>query len=88
MEVSGYVDHNVSMDAQFGWKVDILNPDGSNIWKAIQSQVRLVHVNTSASMKVDITYCIYGDIYDNILSMCSAYAWYHTYKSLLLEPFC
>ena len=52
MEVSGYVDHNVSMDAQFGWRLEIVNPDGSNVWKAIESQIRLVHVNTSAAIKV------------------------------------
>eukprot|EP00794_Sanderia_malayensis_P015859 gene15859-17457_t len=52
MEVSGYIDHNVSMSAQLGWKLQILNPDPSNIWRVIESQIRLVHVNTSASMQV------------------------------------
>ena len=55
MEVTGYIDHNVSMQAQLGWKVEILNPDPTNEWKVIESQVRLVHVNTSASMKVLFT---------------------------------
>lgn len=52
MEVSGYIDHNVSMDSQLGWRLEIINPDESNLWKAIDSQIRLIHVNTSASMKV------------------------------------
>ncbi|XP_057317466.1 protein O-mannosyl-transferase 1-like [Hydractinia symbiolongicarpus] len=52
MEVSGYVDHNVSMDGQFGWRLEIVNPDPSGLWKAIESQIRLVHVNTSASLRV------------------------------------
>jgi len=52
MEVSGYVDHNVSMDAQYGWKLQIVNPDESELWRAIGSQVRFVHVNTSAAIKV------------------------------------
>ena len=52
MEVAGYIDHNVSMDAQFGWRVEIINPDSSDKWKAIESQIRLVHVNKSASIRV------------------------------------
>ena len=52
MEVSGYIDHNISMAAQLDWKVQILNPDPSDIWKVIESQVRLIHVNTSTSMMV------------------------------------
>ncbi|XP_047134650.1 protein O-mannosyl-transferase 1 isoform X1 [Hydra vulgaris] len=52
MEVSGYIDHNVSMDAQLGFRLQILNADSSNIWKAIESKVRFVHVNTTASLRV------------------------------------
>eukprot|EP00795_Rhopilema_esculentum_P010235 gene10235-18921_t len=52
MEVSGYIDHNVSMSAQLGWRVEILNPDPSNVWKVIESQVRFIHINTSTSIKV------------------------------------
>jgi len=33
---------------------DIVNPDGSNMWKTIHSQVRLIHVNTSQAVKVCI----------------------------------
>lgn len=51
-EVSCYIDYNISMAAQNLWKVDILNPDGSNIWKTIHSQVRLIHVNTSQAIKI------------------------------------
>lgn len=54
MEVSGYVDHNVSMDPQFGWRLEIVNPDDTNMWRAIESQVRLIHVNTSAAIRVCI----------------------------------
>lgn len=52
MEISGYVDHNVSMPPQLGWRVEITNPDSTGIWKVIESHVRLVHVNTSTSMRV------------------------------------
>jgi len=52
MEVSGYIDHNISMHAQLDWKLEILNPDSSNVWKVIESQIRLTHVNTSTSMMV------------------------------------
>lgn len=52
MEVSGYIDHNVSMDAQLGWRIEIINADATNLWKAIDSQVRLIHVNQSAAIKV------------------------------------
>ncbi|KAK2565791.1 Protein O-mannosyl-transferase 1 [Acropora cervicornis] len=51
-EVSCYIDYNISMAAQNLWKVDILNPDGSNIWKTIHSQIRLIHVNTSQAIKI------------------------------------
>uniref|UniRef100_A0AAQ6A0U0 dolichyl-phosphate-mannose--protein mannosyltransferase n=1 Tax=Amphiprion ocellaris TaxID=80972 RepID=A0AAQ6A0U0_AMPOC len=52
-EVSGYVDFNVSMPAQNLWKVDISNREAeSEVWKTILSEVRLVHVNTSAVLKL------------------------------------
>ncbi|KAL9988913.1 hypothetical protein ACROYT_G003407 [Oculina patagonica] len=51
-EVSCYIDYNISMAAQNLWKVEIINPDGSNIWKTIHSQVRLIHVNTSQAVKI------------------------------------
>ena len=53
MELSGYVNHNVSMDPQYGWRLEITNPDESDLWKAIGSQVRFIHVNTSAAIKVE-----------------------------------
>ena len=56
MEVSGYIDHNISMHAQLDWKLEVLNPDSSNIWKVIESQIRLTHVNTSTSMMVGNTF--------------------------------
>ena len=31
---------------------EIINPDSSNVWKTIHSQVRLIHVNTSQAVKV------------------------------------
>ncbi|XP_061527180.1 protein O-mannosyl-transferase 1 isoform X1 [Phycodurus eques] len=52
-EVSCYIDFNVSMPTQNLWKVDIVNrEDDSEVWKTIVSEVRLVHVNTSAVLKL------------------------------------
>ncbi|XP_058492669.1 protein O-mannosyl-transferase 1 isoform X1 [Solea solea] len=52
-EVSGYLDFNVSMAAQNLWRVDITNREAeSEVWKTIQSEVQLVHVNTSAVLKL------------------------------------
>ncbi|KAF1389837.1 hypothetical protein PFLUV_G00077700 [Perca fluviatilis] len=52
-EVSGYIDFNVSMAAQNLWRVDVLNREAeSESWKTILSDVRLVHVNTSAVLKL------------------------------------
>ncbi|KAL2079813.1 hypothetical protein ACEWY4_025557 [Coilia grayii] len=52
-EVSCYVDFNVSMPMQNLWRVDILNRDSEGeTWKTILSEVRLVHVNTSAVLKL------------------------------------
>lgn len=52
-EVSCYVDYNISMPAQNLWRLDILNrKSDTEIWKTILSDVRLVHVNTSAVLKL------------------------------------
>ncbi|XP_054996247.1 protein O-mannosyl-transferase 1 isoform X4 [Sorex araneus] len=52
-EVSCYVDYNISMPAQNLWRLDIVNRDSdAEIWKNILSEVRLVHVNTSAVLKL------------------------------------
>uniref|UniRef100_A0A1A7WML2 Protein O-mannosyl-transferase 1 n=1 Tax=Iconisemion striatum TaxID=60296 RepID=A0A1A7WML2_9TELE len=52
-EVSGYVDFNISMPTQNLWRVDISNRGAeSEVWKTILSEVRLVHVNTSAVLKL------------------------------------
>lgn len=45
------------MDPQYGWRLEITNPDESDLWKAIGSQVRFIHVNTSASIKVKEKIC-------------------------------
>lgn len=51
-EVSCYIDYNVSMPAQNFWKVEISNKDSTgDVWHAIQSQVRLIHVNTDYALK-------------------------------------
>lgn len=51
-EVSCYIDYNVSMPAQNLWRVEIANKDQSgDTWLTIQSQVRLVHVNTEYALK-------------------------------------
>ncbi|XP_054629730.1 protein O-mannosyl-transferase 1 isoform X2 [Dunckerocampus dactyliophorus] len=55
-EVSGYIDFNVSMPAQNLWRVDVVNREAeSEVWKTILSEVRLVHVNTSAVLKLSGT---------------------------------
>lgn len=51
-EVSCYIDYNVSMPAQNLWRVEIINEDQTGqVWHAIRSLVRLVHVNTSQALK-------------------------------------
>ncbi|XP_054440807.1 protein O-mannosyl-transferase 1 isoform X2 [Pteronotus mesoamericanus] len=52
-EVSCYVDYNISMPAQSLWRLDIVNRDSDvETWRTILSEVRLVHVNTSAILKL------------------------------------
>ncbi|TNM90313.1 hypothetical protein fugu_004547 [Takifugu bimaculatus] len=52
-EVSGYIDFNISMAPQNLWQVDISNRRAeSDSWKTILSQIRLVHVNTSAILQL------------------------------------
>jgi len=52
-EVSCYVDHNVSMPAQDLWRVVIINREEvGDVWHALQSHVRFIHVNTSAALAV------------------------------------
>ncbi|XP_048368351.1 protein O-mannosyl-transferase 1 isoform X4 [Sphaerodactylus townsendi] len=52
-EVSCYIDYNISMPAQNLWRVEIVNRDSDgDIWKTILSEVRFVHVNTSAVVKL------------------------------------
>ncbi|KAG8277701.1 Protein O-mannosyl-transferase 1 [Homalodisca vitripennis] len=51
-EVSCYIDYNVSMPAQNLWRVDIVNREQEgDVWHTIQSQVRLIHVNSSQALK-------------------------------------
>ncbi|XP_053328378.1 protein O-mannosyl-transferase 1 [Spea bombifrons] len=52
-EISCYIDYNVSMPAQTLWKVEIVNRESdTDTWKTILSEVKLVHVNTSAVLKL------------------------------------
>ncbi|CAI5794184.1 protein O-mannosyl-transferase 1 isoform X1 [Podarcis lilfordi] len=52
-EISCYIDYNISMQAQNLWRVEIVNRDSdTDVWKTILSEVRLVHVNTSAVLKL------------------------------------
>ncbi|XP_069870975.1 protein O-mannosyl-transferase 1 isoform X1 [Dipodomys merriami] len=52
-EVSCYMDYNVSMPAQNLWRLDIVNRESDrDVWKTILSEVRFVHVNTSAILKL------------------------------------
>ncbi|EEB13374.1 protein O-mannosyltransferase, putative [Pediculus humanus corporis] len=51
-EVSCYVDYNVSMLPQSLWTVDIVNREQfGDVWLSIQSQVRLIHLNSSQALK-------------------------------------
>ncbi|XP_076645403.1 protein O-mannosyltransferase rt [Halictus rubicundus] len=51
-EVSCYIDYNVSMPAQNLWRVEIANKDtNGDVWHAIQSQVRLIHIKTDYALK-------------------------------------
>jgi len=50
-EISCYIDHNVSMPAQDIWRVEITNRDEvGDVWHALESLVRFVHVNTSVAV--------------------------------------
>lgn len=52
-EVSGYINYNVSMVPQNLWTVEISNRESdTEVWKTILSDVRLVHLNTSAVLKL------------------------------------
>ncbi|KAM6337030.1 protein O-mannosyl-transferase 1 isoform 4-T5 [Alca torda] len=52
-EVSCYIDYNISMPAQNLWRVEIVNRESdTDVWKTILSEVRFVHVNTSAVLKL------------------------------------
>jgi len=51
-EVAAYIDYNVSMPAQSAWRVEILNSDHTDgYWHAVESQIRLVHLNSSQALK-------------------------------------
>ncbi|XP_054513820.1 protein O-mannosyl-transferase 1 isoform X23 [Pan troglodytes] len=52
-EVSCYIDYNISMPAQNLWRLEIVNRGSdTDVWKSILSEVRFVHVNTSAVLKL------------------------------------
>ncbi|XP_065428486.1 protein O-mannosyl-transferase 1 isoform X4 [Chrysemys picta bellii] len=52
-EISCYIDYNISMPAQNLWRVEIVNRElDTDVWKTILSEVRFVHVNTSAVLKL------------------------------------
>nr|XP_045592731.1 protein O-mannosyltransferase 1-like isoform X2 [Procambarus clarkii] len=51
-EVAAYIDYNVSMPAQSTWRVEILNSEQTDgHWHAVESQIRLIHVNSSQALK-------------------------------------
>ncbi|XP_068241899.1 protein O-mannosyltransferase 1 [Palaemon carinicauda] len=51
-EVAAYIDYNVSMPAQSLWRVELLNADATDgYWHAVESQIRLIHVNSSQALK-------------------------------------
>uniref|UniRef100_A0A1B0CDS7 Protein O-mannosyltransferase 1 n=1 Tax=Lutzomyia longipalpis TaxID=7200 RepID=A0A1B0CDS7_LUTLO len=52
-EVSCYIDYNISMPGQLLWRVEIVNRDEEgDIWKAITSHVRLIHVSTGTALRL------------------------------------
>uniref|UniRef100_A0A8D0HI81 Protein O-mannosyl-transferase 1 n=1 Tax=Sphenodon punctatus TaxID=8508 RepID=A0A8D0HI81_SPHPU len=52
-EISCYIDYNISMPAQNLWRVEIVNRESdTDVWKTILSEVRFVHVNTTAVLKL------------------------------------
>ncbi|XP_072286162.1 protein O-mannosyl-transferase 1 isoform X3 [Pyxicephalus adspersus] len=52
-EISCYIDYNISMPALTLWKVEIVNRESDkDTWKTILSEIRLIHVNTSATLKL------------------------------------
>ncbi|XP_078686158.1 protein O-mannosyl-transferase 1-like [Branchiostoma floridae x Branchiostoma belcheri] len=52
-EVTCYIDYNISLPAQNLWRVELVDSaDEGDTWKSIQSHIRLVHVNTTAALKV------------------------------------
>ncbi|CAG0918698.1 unnamed protein product, partial [Notodromas monacha] len=52
-EVSCYIDYNISMPAQILWRVEIVNRDKvGDFWHTVESQVRLIHVNSTQGLKV------------------------------------
>jgi dolichyl-phosphate-mannose-protein mannosyltransferase len=51
-EVSCYIDYNISMPGQLLWRVEILNKEEEgDVWHAIKSHVRLVHVTTHTALR-------------------------------------
>ncbi|XP_038054407.1 protein O-mannosyl-transferase 1-like [Patiria miniata] len=53
MEVSGYIDYNITIPEQSLWKVIILNAETEgDTWKALSSHVRFLHLNTSQYLRV------------------------------------
>ncbi|XP_071821442.1 protein O-mannosyl-transferase 1-like isoform X2 [Apostichopus japonicus] len=52
MEVSCYVDYNISFPAQPLWRVELLNGAKTNqTWQAMSSHIRLIHVTTNQALK-------------------------------------
>ncbi|GAB0098898.1 Protein O-mannosyltransferase 1 [Sergentomyia squamirostris] len=52
-EVSCYIDYNISMPGQLLWRVEIVNRhEEGDIWKAITSHVRLIHVTTGTALRL------------------------------------
>jgi len=58
-EVTCYIDYNISMPAENLWRVDIVNAVSDEtdengkkaIWHSINSQVRLIHVNSEQALR-------------------------------------
>lgn len=51
-EVTCYIDYEINMEGQLLWRVEILNKDTEGqVWHAIKSQIRLIHVNTGVALR-------------------------------------
>ena len=66
---------------------EIINPDSSNVWKTIHSQVRLIHVNTSQAVKVFSLHLVRKCLLKNILLQFNRNTRQHDFPFFFVECF-